>query len=260
MAKPTSSPESGSDIEYSRSYGHQVLLGARKLRNRVFPTTFIWRRGLNSELKFWYTFFATKGLGSEGFERRLDRDSVLQDATVISKLDLLPPQDKPIRILDVGAGPVTNLGRIYKGRRLSIVAVDCLADRYNEILETFDIQPDVRSYQCESERLLELVEPDSFDLVFSRNAIDHGYDPMLSIFNMLKVVKQHCSVVLKHGFNEAEKSDYSGLHQWNFATENGRLVLWKPGRKWDVAAELKDHAMIKSFMEQDWLVSVCERL
>src|SRR5688572_27191185 len=143
MAKPASSPESGSDSEYSRSYGQQVLVSARKLRNRVLPATFIWRRGLNSELKFWYTFFGTKGLGSEGFERRLDRDSVLQDATVISKLDLLPPQDKPLRILDVGAGPVTNLGRIYKGRRLSIVAVDCLADRYNEILEMFDIQPEV---------------------------------------------------------------------------------------------------------------------
>jgi hypothetical protein len=119
MAKPTSSPESCSDTEYSRSYGHQLLLSARKLRNRVFPTTFIWRHGLNSELRFWSTFFATKGFGAEGFERRLDPESVLQDATVISKLDLLPPQDKPLRILDVGAGPVTNLGRIYRGKRLS---------------------------------------------------------------------------------------------------------------------------------------------
>jgi SAM-dependent methyltransferase len=260
MAKPTSSPEFGSYTKYSRSYWHQILVSARKLRSRVFPTTFIWRRGLNSELDFWYTFLATKGSRSEGFQRRLDRASVVQDATVISKLDLLPPQDKPLRILDVGAGPVTNLGRIYKGKRLSIIAVDCLADRYNRILETFGIQPDVRTYQCESERLLELLLPNSFDLVFSRNAIDHGYDPMLSIFNMLEVVKQHGSVILKHGFNEAEKSDYSGLHQWNFATETGRLVLWKPGSKWDVAAELKNRAVVTSFMEEDWLISVCEKL
>lgn len=260
MAKTDSSRQSGSSKESLHSYRHQVLVGARKLRNRVFPTAFIWRCGLSSELDFWHTFFASKGSGSEGFKRRLDRDGVLQDATVISKLDLLPPQDKPLRILDVGAGPVTNLGRIYKEKRLSIVAVDCLADRYNEILKRFGIQPDVRTYQCESERLLELVDPNSFDLVFSRNAIDHGYDPLLSIFNMLEVVKQHGSVVLKHGFNEAEKSDYSGLHQWNFATEDGRLFLWKPGSKWDVAAELKDRAMVRSFMEEDWLVSVCEKL
>jgi len=235
-------------------------VSARKLINRFFPATFIWRRGLDSELDFWRKFFATEGLGYEGFERRLNPDVLLQDPTVIGQLDVLPPQGKPFRILDVGAGPLTNLGRIYRGRRLNIIAVDCLADRYNDILEKFGIQPDVRTYQCESERLLDLIAPNSCDLVYSRNAIDHGYDPMLSIFNMLEVVKQNCSVVLKHGFNEAEQSDYEGLHQWNFASEQGRLIVWKQGVKWDVATELGGRAAVRSFVERDWLVSICEKL
>jgi SAM-dependent methyltransferase len=226
----------------------------------LWPANLLWSRGLNSELEFWQSFFATKGLGYEGFERRRDPNAVMQESAVVEKLDRLPRRDAPLRVLDVGAGPVTSLGRIFKGQRLDIIAVDCLADHYNRLLAELKIEPDVRTLQCEAERLLDVVKPNSCDLVFSRNAIDHGYDPLLSIFNMVEVVKENCCVVLKHGVNEAEESGYEGLHQWNFLMEEGRLILWKQGARWDVGAELEGRATVESFVEKDWLVSICQKL
>lgn len=246
--------------EGSPGWHRRLSLRVRKLRNRLWPANVLWSRGLDSELEYWRSFFETRGLGSDGFERRLDPKSVMQEAAVIESLDRLPRRDAPFRILDVGAGPVTNLGRIYEGQRLDIVAIDPLADHYNRLLDELRIEPDVRTIQCEGERLLDVVEPNSCDLVFSRNAIDHGYDPMLSIFNMVEAVKENCRVVVKHGVNEAEEAGYEGLHQWNFSAEEGRLILWKQGARWDVGSELKGRATVESFVENDWLVSVCQKL
>lgn len=244
----------------STGWHRRLSLRVRKLRNRLVPVNVLWSRGLNSELEYWRSFFATRGFGSEGFERRLDPNSVMQEAAVIERLGRLPRRDAPLRILDVGAGPVTNLGRTFKGERLDIIAIDCLADHYNRLLDELGIEPDVRTLQCAGERLLDVVAPDSCDLVFSRNAIDHGYDPMLSIFNMVEAVKENCSVVLKHGVNEAEEAGYEGLHQWNFSMEGGRLILWKQGARWDVGSELEGRATVESFVEDDWLVSICQKL
>jgi hypothetical protein len=155
---------------------------------------------------------------------------------------------------------MTSLGKIYRGSPLDIVAVDCLANHYNQLLDEIGIRGALRPIQCESERLLELFPPNTFDLVFSRNALDHGYDPMLSIYNMVEIVNNGCPVVLKHGLSEAEESGYRGLHQWNFSLEQSRLILWNLGTRWNVEAELNGRATVKSFMENEWLVSICIKL
>lgn len=237
-----------------------MLLTARKFRNRFFSTSLLWRCSLRSELDFWRSFFASKALDYEGFERRLDPDAKLQDSAVAEQLDELPERDSPFKILDVGAGPVTSLGRVHHGKRLDIVAIDALANRYDRLLKELSIVPAVRTVQCDGERLLALVAPNSFDLVFSRNAIDHGYNPMLIILNMVQAVKSGCTVVLKHGRNEGEQSRYKGLHQWNFTTRGDRFILWNHRITWDVTSELRGRATVKSFMEGDWLVTVCRKL
>lgn len=244
----------------SGTWPERVVLSARRFRNRLCPPGWLWRAALCSELKFWRSYFATRGLGEKGYDRRLDPDADLEEAAVLRALDELAPRTLPFRVLDVGSGPITSLGRKYRGERLDIVALDCLADEYNRLLKEFGIQPPVPAIQCQSEHLLGIVEKDSCDVVFARNAIDHCQDPIRSIFNMLEVAKKNCFVVLKHGLNEAEQANYQGLHQWNFSLEQGRLVLWRPGARWDLTAELKGRAEVESLWEGNWLVATIRKV
>ena len=45
------------------------------------------------------------------------------------------PEGVTVRVLDVGAGPLTALGKVWPGRTLELTAVDPLADEYNAILD-----------------------------------------------------------------------------------------------------------------------------
>ena len=89
-----------------------------------------------------------------------------------------------------------------------------------------------------AEALLSVFARDSFDLVMSKNAIDHAYDPMLSLAQMLAVVKPGRAVMVDLYEREGEVQRYAGLHQHNFMWKDGELVYWaKRGPKADVMSD-----------------------
>ncbi len=45
----------------------------------------------------------------------------------------------------------------------------------------------------EGEQLLTMFEPETFDLTFARNALDHSYEPIRVIRNMIGLVKTGAS-------------------------------------------------------------------
>ncbi len=57
-----------------------------------------------------------------------------------------------IRILDVGAGPLTVLGKRLTGVQIDITAVDPLAGDYGTLLQRHGIAPPIRTQWCEGER------------------------------------------------------------------------------------------------------------
>ena len=79
-----------------------------------------------------------------------------------------------------------------------------------------------------------------FDMVFSRNALDHSADPLAGIRQCLLTAKPGCHVVLMHFLNEAKLQNYQGLHQWNFDWRNGQFIIWNPRQEIDVAAKVAD--------------------
>jgi len=93
-----------------------------------------------------------------------------------------------IRVLDVGAGPLTSIGRKWPGRELHITAVDPLAAEYDDLLRKLDIDPPCRTTFALAEELSAIFTPSSFDLVHSRNAIDHSKDVLKAIEEMIRVV------------------------------------------------------------------------
>ena len=137
----------------------------------------------------------------------------------------LLPDASEYDILDVGAGPISALGTEYPGKKLNIKAVDPLADIYNNILSEYGMVPRVVTEKLDGERLSDSLSLNSFDLVYSRNALDHSYDPIGCIDEILKVLKDNCYCVLDQFPNEGTGANWRGLHQWDFYREDETFFI-----------------------------------
>ena len=207
-----------------------------------------WELGLEEEIEFWARWLHDRGAPwSDDYVFRNDPESPLQPA-VTAQLD---PGATEVRLLDVGSGPLTILGKRWGDRRVEITAVDPLADRYAELFARFGLVPLVTPVLGQAERLSDVFPRDSFDLAFARNCLDHGYAPLDSIRQMLQVVKPGGIVLLHHATDEGEFMSYAGPHQWNFRIEDGRFVIWSPGQRVDAHALLELEADIETAVATD---------
>ena len=68
-----------------------------------------------------------------------------------------------------------------------------------------------------------LFDENQFDIVYSRNSIDHTFNPIKCIQEMVRVSNNH--VILEHKLNEGIVECYQGLHQWNFFTKNLKFYI-----------------------------------
>ena len=212
----------------------------------------LWREQVPQEVLFWESWVATRGREwPEDFAYRFLPEAPLQGR--FGELVAGLPGDR-VRLLDVGAGPVTVLGKTVPGKPVEIVAVDPLADTYAELLEREGIEPLVVTQPCDGERLTEAFPVASFDVAHARNAIDHSYDPLRVIVNMLTVVRPGGLVFLGHESNEAINERYVGLHQWNFdASADEAFVIWGLDGLIDVTERLRGLATVKTHHEDGWL-------
>ena len=183
--------------------------------------------GLKAEVKFWDKWLKTKGLHwPDDFKNRLDPNLCLSDYHR-RLIDHIPFPE--VRILDVGAGPLTALGKKHPTKKVTIVATDVLANEYERLLKKHNIHPIIKTVYGEAEILSQLFPENSFDLVNAQNCIDHAQDPLEAIKQMLYVVRSGCYVALNHKENEANNENYRNLHQWNFTIEDDCFII--KGRK-----------------------------
>lgn len=216
-----------------RRYGLPIPLSAK----------FKWKAGIKSEIQFWDNWFRTKGLRWPGAYRfRLDPNLPLQPRPAA----LLPPQTE-VHILDVGAGPLTVIGKKCEGKHINITAVDPLADEYDRILDKYHIQSIVRTQKLDAENITKKFPSNTFDLVFACNSIDHTYNPERAILQMIDVVKSGRYVLLEHAVNEAENRNYSSLHQWNFfLSADGDFIIGSKSKKVNMTRNHADLCTITS--------------
>jgi SAM-dependent methyltransferase len=211
-----------------------------------------WQSALKEEVEFWRQWFATKGLQwSSDYERRLGKPFELP-AYMHGYLPALPWPTPP-RILDVGSGPASTLGTLYHGNKVELVPVDPLGKQYDAFLTEYGVEPPVRTLECEAERLTELFAPETFDIAHALNSLDHSYNPVEAIRQMLAVVKTGGYVVLLHGPREAERQEYHGLHQWNFEMRDGKFHLWRLSSDVDLEEEFRSLADIETCPEPGWV-------
>lgn len=218
----------------------QARARRRHLRRSHGSVGELWAEALPYEVQWWAHRME---LWPPKFQQRCDPAFPLQDE-IADLLDAAP--GSTVRLLDAGAGPVTVLGKVHPRWKLEITAVDVLADEYNRLLAQNGIEPPVRTLQCENERLSEMFPNDTFDLGFAKNTLDHSYDPVRAIRELVICVKPGAPVVLKHARNVAEKEAYLGLHQWNFDLDGRDLVVWRHRNRTVIADAISDLAVVES--------------
>jgi Methyltransferase domain len=246
-----------------RSKAAAIYFTYRRLRMRRMapvPIREVWTASIPEELHFWESFLTTGLEWKEELANRLDPLAPIADALIIEHLAQLP--NRRVSVVDVGAGPLSSVGRTYPGKTVTVTPVDPLAAEYDKLLAERDIVPPVRTTTCHAERLLERFEPGTFDIAYARNSLDHACDPLAAIRNMLGVITREGTVLLRHKAHEAEANKsgrYQGLHQWNFDQWRNHFIIWSKGIERDVTSLLRSEATVSCWREDAWIVCVLSR-
>ncbi len=204
----------------------------------------VWSHGLFDELQYWERVLSPEALkaNTDGYLERLDPQQKLEER--FTEL-INVPTGAPVSILDVGAGPITSMGKVWDGHSVTVVPIDPLAERYRELLDKMHLTPPVYTVNVEGEKIGEHYPANSFELAHSRNALDHCYDPMVVIQQMVDSVKPACFVYLWHVKNVADMEQHKGLHQWNFDHVNGKFMVSSEQKSYCVNDELAGKATVK---------------
>jgi SAM-dependent methyltransferase len=192
-----------------------------------------WIIGLEQEVEFWDDWFSTKGLQwPEEFQARLRTCRPVPPylERAVARCDRTP-----LAILDVGSGPLSQLGSFQWNRPVELRAVDPLAATYVALIRRERLIPPVCPEVGFAEDLSAFVRSGSVDIVHCANALDHSFDPLRGIREMISVLRVEGTAVLLHIMNEAVNASYTGLHQWNFDLRDGRALLWNREHQHDLA-------------------------
>jgi len=157
-----------------------------------------------------------------------------------------------LKVLDIGAGPVSKVGKILNGHEVELVPIDPMAEKYRKILTALNLQPKYWTRYGEGERLSLQFEENSFDLIHARNSIDHCLNPIQVIEEAIVVLKPQCYFYLNHYRNEGKAAKYYGLHQWNFDVVNDDFVISNRfGGQINVNNTLLDKALIHQIKQTE---------
>jgi SAM-dependent methyltransferase len=219
-----------------RPYWQRIVVGSdEKIRVREIAKLGPekrWGRFHDEEIDFWDRVLDVRNVDTALWpETRFLRThpGLLLQGYLTKLIDV--PDGSPVEILDVGAGPLTTLGKKWPGHEVHITAVDANAAAYDLLLARQGIEPLFRTVPGCAEELSSVVPASSFDLVHARNSIDHTKDPLKAIREMVSVVKPGRYVFLNHKISEGRVEKYTEYHQWNFFPQRSRFYIERPGMR-----------------------------
>jgi SAM-dependent methyltransferase len=134
------------------------------------------------------------------------------------------------------------------------VPVDPLADEYGALLKRYEIEPPVRTIKAHGERLLEQFAPGTFDIAYATNSLDHSYDPLLIVRNMLALVNEAGVVLLRHVLREGVRQQWVGPHQWNFDVDGGDVLIWNHAVRHSLGSALAAQASVEGWVEEGFVL------
>ena len=183
-----------------------------------------WKKLIDTEISHWNHVFYKYTSDENSYlhqyvKKRLDMELPLHKNVQL----LVDSIDKSeISILDVGSGPIPFLGR-KSTKNIKLTAVDYLAENYYKLYEKYNIYPPTIPIALDASELSLHSENNLFDIVYARNSIDHTFDPIKCIQEMVKVSNKY--IILEHKLNEGIVENYQGLHQWNFFIKDSKFYI-----------------------------------
>ena len=192
-----------------------------------------WLEGIEDELYFWYSVISDNEKWNSHVANRKPQK------TTYNSLGIK-------KILDVGSGPTSIW---IPDTDKFIIACDPLAEYYKSMMDIFNRKTIVEPLFCFSERLYEKFQHNTFDIVTMRNALDHSFFPMITIYNLIYVCKIGGKVILRHSKNEALRENYTGFHQFNVDIIDNRAILWNENTNIDVEELIYKIANVSSYKE-----------
>lgn len=223
--------------------------GVQKMQNGYDDYFNIWLKGLRSEISFWKKFMEEQGGESfYGWER------MVSPTRMFELEEDIPPSKYggEYMFADIGSGPFSRCGIITSKVKLNSVWVDPLASVYEELKRNNHLEDKINLETGFVELLDRKFSKNTFDMVHMSNSLDHCFDAVHGITQLLNICKIGGKVILRHHEDEAERGNYTGLHQWNISLNNPEhsFVIWRKEVRYDICRILSDYADIELFPNQ----------
>jgi SAM-dependent methyltransferase len=205
-----------------------------------------WVNGIDSEIRYWNRYLNTWLNAPEKPPNFRDSFQRLADSLPVGFPQILPYLKSGGRVLDCGSSLASAVGNVLpNGETIELVPVDPLAPLYDVLLDKYKAHPYVRTKFAMVEFLDDIFAPASFDVACMTNALDHSYDPVLGIKQLLNMVAGGGGYVfLCHALNEAEHENYRGFHQWNMSFEGTDFIIWNKSEKRNITKMLNGLAEV----------------
>jgi len=174
----------------------------------------------------WILHYALKGswrLGTEmaywdSMIKHKDPDWVMEDiCEEIS--DLVKIMVPPVRILELGPGPRSRLTTGYDKGLYDLVAVDPLANDFIKHLGGRDFL-----VQGTGEDMWQRFQPESFDIAYASNVLDHTSNPQLCMNHLVYLTKVGGYIIIQGNINEGTRTDWQGLHKYDIWIDGENLI------------------------------------
>jgi SAM-dependent methyltransferase len=132
--------------------------------------------------------------------------------SLVLKYTVDPLTDK---ILDVGCGPCNFADDEFIG---TIECTDLLSDEYRKAQREINVEDKYLAIgkNIQGEDLTKFYADNTFDISYSRNALDHSEDPVKIIDQMVAVTKKGKNIIIVVSENEGKRNSYTGLHMCDF--------------------------------------------
>lgn len=209
----------------------------------------LWLKGIGPEIKFWDNYMKEKenGIYGSGYQWTVERDKkfTLEE-------DIPREAMGGYSFLDVGSGPFSRCGISTDKVMLEATSVDPLAYTYNELKHKHGIDNGVEIQFEFAETLNESYKENSFDMVHMSNSLDHSFDPIHIIWQLLYVCKIGGKIILRHTENEAKRANYTDFHLWNLSLHNAEnsFVIWRENKRYDICKMFGEYADIELYPDQ----------
>jgi len=174
-----------------------------------------------SEIDFWQE---TLSGGPATISDPAYREAAFPDYLRLCIYELKKSSDTQLKLLEIGPGPVSLLSAGVDQGLFEITAIDPLADVYKKLMRQNGLSYPIKPVKGCGEKLLKYFDKNSFDIVYSSNALDHTISPRECMIQMSQVVIQGGIIFLEGFLREGSAAAWTGLHQHDLFPENGHLI------------------------------------